>query len=335
MWEEVGLAKVHRSLQRAGMGRAASLSQPGWCCPERWQCRAPLCPSFVGWLAGCAPATGRARHRMGWDSAPVPRLRLLAQGQLPGPCGAAGCPRRNCSSRWHRAVLQGAGAGSAFCEPQLVLQPQGTSVCSPIPPCIFVAAKSQKLLARWLPMGGVGRLSPSLCQASCEPGRAFCAPPAGKGAGCILQGQEVWSTGAAQGKGGGHKRGEEGALNSINLQKEAAAKRGSYEHGVSDVNVCVLLAWLRTWPCCELWQDSCWAGKRSGSQHCSLVLHSSRVWVWPRQLLQAVSDGQPQGCGVSPLPSGGGSPQGQGMSLARAVVLVEPADWERGVGALC
>lgn len=28
-------------------------------------------------------------------------------------------------------------------------------------------------------------------------------------------------------------------------------------------------------------------------------------------------------------------PQGQGMSLDRAVVLVEPADWEQGVGALC
>lgn len=154
MWEEVSLAEVHRSLQRAGMGRAAPLGQLGWCCPERWQGRAPLCPSFVGWLAGCAPAMGRARDRMGWDSAPVPRLCLPAQGQLPRPCGAAGSPCRDCSSQWHRAVLQGAGAGSAFCEPQLVLQHQGTSVCSQIPPCIFVAAKSQKLLACWLPMGG-------------------------------------------------------------------------------------------------------------------------------------------------------------------------------------
>lgn len=45
--------------------------------------------------------------------------------------------------------------------------------------------------------------------------------------------------------------------------------------------VSVLLAWLRTWPCCGLWQDPCWAWTCSGSQHCSLVLHSSRLHVWP------------------------------------------------------
>ena len=153
LWEEVGLAAVPRSLQRAGMAHAAPLGQLGWHCPGHWRRRAPLRPSFAGWLAGCAPAAGRARHRMAWDSAPAPRLRLPALGRLPVPCGAAGCPERDCSRRWHRAVLQGAAAGSAFCEPQLVSQRQGTSVCSQIPPRIFVAAKSRKLLARWLPMG--------------------------------------------------------------------------------------------------------------------------------------------------------------------------------------
>lgn len=56
------------------------------------------------------------------------------------------------------------------------------------------------------------------------PGGAFCASAAGKGAGWKQQGQEVWST---WGKGGGNKRQEEGALNSINLQKEAAVRRGN------------------------------------------------------------------------------------------------------------
>lgn len=95
--------------------------------------------------------------------------------------------------------------------------------------------------------------------------------------------------GLHQGEGGGNKRDEEGALNSIDLQK-AAVRRGSCEHGVSNVDVSlrvlgavsVLLAWLRSWPCCGLWQDPRWAWKRSGSQHCSLVLYSSRVQVWPR-----------------------------------------------------
>ena len=124
-------------------------------------------------------------------------------------------------------------------------------------------------------------------------------------------------TGLHQREGGGNKRDEEGALKSIELQKEAAVRRGSYEHGVSDVDVSlhvlaavsILLAWLRTWPCRGLWQDPCRAWKRSGSQRCSLVLHGSRVRVWPRRLLQAASDGQPWGCGVGPLPSWGGTPR--------------------------
>lgn len=162
---------------------------------------------------------------MGWHAAPVPRLHLPALGRPPAPCGAARCPRRHGSRWWHRAVLQGAGAGSAFCEPQLVSQRQGTSICSQIPLCIFVVAKSRKLLARWLLMG--------TWQVSCEP------LPGGLQASwgflCSSCWERCWlhmagsggleHTGLHQGEGGGNKRDEEGALNSIDLQKEAAVRK--------------------------------------------------------------------------------------------------------------
>lgn len=60
----------------------------------------------------------------------------------------------------------------------------------------------------------------------------------------MQQGQEVRGQGLHQGKGGGNKRDEERALNSIELQKEAAARRGSCEHGVSSTGVS-----LHSWSC--------------------------------------------------------------------------------------
>lgn len=194
------------------------------------------------------------------------------------------------------------------------------SVCSQVP-SVYLQLQNPGKPWRWLPteLGGAAGTCCQwlrarrglLCSCCWEQRWLRAAGSGGRG-----------QAGLHQGQGGGNKRDEEGALNSVVLWKETAVRRESSEHGVSGIGVS-----LHVLGAVSIMLPGLGPAAGPVSRLCPDTAASSCAAAVSR-----LSDSQPR---ARDWPSAlwGGSPK-MGCKPSWALVLAEPMGWRR-VGALC